>query len=80
VTIDHRVRCDEVVELVSDYLEAALSLPEREALEQHVLICADCAEYLRQLRSTVEAAARMRDDDPPLPEESLLQLFRRRPG
>jgi predicted anti-sigma-YlaC factor YlaD len=79
VPIDHRVRCDEVVELVSDYLEGALEPADREALEQHVLICSACADYIEQMRTTLALASRLRVtaplDDGQL--EPLLQLFLR---
>ena len=77
MAIGYYVRCDEVVELVSDYLEHALDATETEAIEQHVLICAGCADYIEQMRSTLQLAGRLRRDGV-LDEagfEPLLRLF-----
>jgi predicted anti-sigma-YlaC factor YlaD len=78
VAVGYYVRCDEVVELVSDYLEQALNPVDTEAIEQHVVICAACADYVAQLRGTLAAAGTLRDeselDDAAF--EPLLRLFR----
>ncbi|HEY6876647.1 MAG TPA: zf-HC2 domain-containing protein [Polyangiales bacterium] len=63
MAIDHRVRCDEIVELVSDYLDGDLTASEREVLEQHVLICSGCAEYVAQVRTIVKQAERLTTSD-----------------
>lgn len=72
------VRCDELVELVSDYLEHALDPVDAEALEQHMARCAACADYLAQMRRTLCLAASLATDES-LDEarlSPLLQLFR----
>jgi len=79
VAIGYYVRCDEVVELVSDYLEHALDPVDTEAIEQHVVICAACADYISQMRSTLQLAGSLRIGDE-LDEagfEPLLRLFRK---
>ena len=43
------------VRLASDYLEGALAPEERARLEQHLVICAGCANYIGQTRATVRA-------------------------
>jgi hypothetical protein len=69
--------CRELVELASDYVEDRLSLPERSRFEMHLCYCAPCKIYLRQIRSTIEAAGRLTEDDlPPGPREALLAAFR----
>jgi anti-sigma factor RsiW len=42
--------CREVVELMTDYLEGALSPADRARFEEHVSGCAGCTAYLEQLR------------------------------
>jgi len=70
------VRCQEVVEVLTDYLEGALAAEDREALEQHLLACAGCAAHLQQLRTTVRLTGRLSDDDVPPPiMERLLATF-----
>jgi len=70
--------CKEVVELVTDYLEQALSHDERTRFEQHLALCGGCKEYLREIRSAIDLsrklsrgtlAGNVRDD--------LLNLFRK---
>ena len=69
--------CQELVELVTEYLEGALPGPQRLAFEQHVAICPPCRGYFAQLRRTIRVAGRLREED--LPEhlrDALLSAFR----
>ena len=69
--------CVEVVELVSDYLEGALSEAERERFEEHLSACDGCTDYLDQMRITIEVVGRVEVDD--LSEQArtaLLETFR----
>jgi anti-sigma factor RsiW len=45
--------CRELVELVTDYLEGALSDADRARFERHIAGCEHCAAYLRQMRETI---------------------------
>lgn len=54
------LRCDQLVELASDYLEKELNAADAEQLEQHLLICGACAEYLAQIRAVREGARKLR--------------------
>jgi anti-sigma factor RsiW len=45
--------CQELVELVTDYLEGALSPGERARFEAHVAQCKHCPTYLDQMRTTI---------------------------
>ena len=55
--------CQEIVELVTDYLEGAMPLDERARFEQHLVICDACALYLAQMRQTLRATGALRPDD-----------------
>lgn len=73
-----RVVCRKAVELVTDYLEGALSARERERLEAHLADCPHCTEYFRQMRATIAAAGRVEPES--LSEEArteLVALYRR---
>jgi anti-sigma factor RsiW len=48
--------CRELVGLVTDYWEGALSPAERTRFERHIDGCEHCTVYLEQLRLTVEVA------------------------
>jgi anti-sigma factor RsiW len=49
------VACQQVVELVTDYLEGALDEDVATALEAHLGLCSGCAEYIEQMRATIRA-------------------------
>ena len=71
------VTCQEVVELVSDYLDDALPPGEASLFEQHVNFCDGCDWYLDQMRSTVAAVGRITEADvPPETRDRLLAAFR----
>ena len=50
---DDGLSCRELVELVSDYLEGALTRTEHSRFEAHIGGCDHCAAYLRQMRETL---------------------------
>jgi anti-sigma factor RsiW len=55
--------CQQVVELVTDYLEGALSRSQRRRFESHLADCEHCTEYLEQMRATIAPAGRLRVAD-----------------
>lgn len=56
--------CQELVELVTEYVEGRLSPTDRTRFEAHLSACDACGTYLEQYRQTIQALGR-------LPEESL---------
>ena len=69
--------CQELVELVTDYLDGALPEAERLRFEAHLADCAGCRNYLAQFRRTIAAVGTLRPEDlPPEVEQELLALFR----
>ena len=71
------MRCREVVELMTDYLEDALPARDRERFEQHIAGCDGCRAYLAQLRATLRAMTSF--EDVAIPErvqEELVRAFR----
>jgi anti-sigma factor RsiW len=68
--------CQEVVELVTDYLEGELSPDDNARFEQHIQECLWCARYLEQMRVTIETVGRL-DEESISPEarDSLLVAF-----
>jgi len=70
--------CQEVVELISDYLEDALSPSDRRRLEQHLAGCPHCTAYLAQMRETLRVAGRLTPEDlSPEMTEEFSEIFRR---
>ena len=71
------VSCQEVVELVSDYLEQALPAERAAVFEQHLNFCEGCVVYVDQVRSTVQSVGELRPEDvPPETRAKLLAAFR----
>jgi anti-sigma factor RsiW len=69
--------CQELVEIITDYLEGALSPADRERFVAHIRGCGGCTAYLDQMRQTVAALGRLREEDIPGPAlEPLLVAFR----
>lgn len=72
-----QLTCQELVELVTDYLEGALSPAEIQTLESHLSTCRSCGNYISQMRHTIELTGKLTEDDiaPPARDE-LLNVFR----
>ncbi len=69
--------CQELVELVTDYLEGALSPADLRRFEDHLAGCDGCTEYIAQFRRTIELAGTLAPDDlTPEAESALLGVFR----
>ena len=69
--------CQELVELVTDYLENALSADERARFEAHIGRCDGCTVYLRQMRQTIELTGSLSLEAlSPEAERALLHAFR----
>ena len=64
--------CRELVELVSDYVEGVLTDTERARFERHIAGCADCTRYVAQIRVTILAAGRLREEAVPAGVRDLL--------
>jgi len=63
-------------ELVTDYMEGALSLPRRLAARLHLTQCAACRHYFDQMRRTVQLLRQGGPNGPgPGVEEGLLQAM-----
>ncbi len=57
-----QLTCRELVEIVTDYLEGALTGAERKRFEEHVGECEGCLGYLDQIRTTIEIAGQVTVD------------------
>ena len=70
--------CQQVVELVTDYLEGVLSDADRQRFERHLAGCPHCTEYLAQMRETIRLAGRVAPEDlTPGMRTELTDLYRR---
>jgi anti-sigma factor RsiW len=69
--------CDQVVELVTEYLDGCLDAGILAAFEAHLVECDDCDVYLDQIRRTIAITGSVSADV--LPEQTragLLKAFR----
>jgi anti-sigma factor RsiW len=76
MTLARELTCQQVVELITAYLEDALVPAERERFEEHLARCAGCSAYLAQMRETVALAGHVELRLPPELEGRLLEAFR----
>ena len=71
------VVCQQAVELVTDYLEGALSRRDRARFEAHLAACPHCTEYLAQMRATIAAMGRIEPETlAPEVRDDLVALYR----
>jgi len=76
-TNEEELACQELVEIVNNYLEGALPEADRERFDAHLEICEGCRRYLDQMRMTIRVAGTLTEDDlDPDARDQLLQLFR----
>ncbi len=58
---DLRITCADSVELVTDYLESALSASDLADFEAHLSLCEGCQVFVDQIRQTVTMTSHSRD-------------------
>ena len=69
--------CQELVELVTEYLEGALSPGDWRRFDAHIAGCDGCTLYLEQIRETIRLTGTLTPDDlTPEAEKALLDAFR----
>jgi len=62
--------CQELVELVTEYLEDTLAPSERVRFDAHLSTCPGCTAYIEQMRTTIRVLGK-------LSEESVSEAARR---
>ncbi len=69
--------CQELVELVTDYLEGAMPPSERERFEMHLVYCRGCDNYVEQMRETLRVVGHLTEDSlDSRVRDALLDAFR----
>ena len=69
--------CNELVELVTAYLDGSLDLENRARFDMHLLDCDGCENYLQQFRATISIVGRVPADEiDPVFRDRLLGAFR----
>ena len=72
--LDEDMACQELVELVTAYLEGYLATAERARFEEHLATCSGCRTYLEQMRMTLRALECV--PEPSISTEAREQLLR----
>jgi anti-sigma factor RsiW len=68
--------CQQLVELVTDYFEDALSPAERDRFDAHLKVCPGCEYYLEQMRTTMRLVKETNELDGRPEVAELLDMFR----
>lgn len=77
MTTSNELSCQELVELVTEYLEGTLPAHERVRFEDHLAICPACSNYLDQMRQTIQMVGALKEEAiPDDAKEQLLRAFR----
>jgi anti-sigma factor RsiW len=74
MTSSDELSCQELIELVTDYIEGTLSPEDRARFEKHVTSCSGCRAYLAQMRRTIEIVGMLEARD--IPDDARDQLLR----
>jgi anti-sigma factor RsiW len=69
--------CNELVELVTAYLDGALDDETHARVEAHLTTCDGCVNYIQQIRETVQTVGKIRDQElDPAFRSRLLDAFK----
>lgn len=69
--------CQQITELVTEYLEGAMPFSDRLMFQAHIAMCPTCKNYLRQMELTIDSAGELPPE--PIPDEvsqDLMEAFR----
>jgi len=69
--------CQEVIELLSSYIEGGLTADDRRRVDEHLALCDGCTTYLEQMRETIRLSGMVTEEQVPEDEKAaLLAAFR----
>jgi anti-sigma factor RsiW len=77
VTTNRSLTCQELTEVLTDYLEGVMSPEDVARFEAHLALCDGCVTYVEQMRQTIRTvhALRPTDVEATVPDD-LLAAFR----
>ena len=73
----HDMICQELVEVLTEYLDGTIGAHDRARLDAHIAVCDDCQVYLQEFKTTIALADRA--GEPKMSSElrnNLLHAFR----
>jgi anti-sigma factor RsiW len=75
--VTRMMTCQELVELVTDYLDDQLDEGQRARFDEHLGECPPCVVYVEEMRMTIDVLGRMPPESlSPDAERELLAAFR----
>jgi anti-sigma factor RsiW len=73
----HDLTCEELVEIITDYVEGTMPEVERRRFDEHLAVCSGCEHYVEQMRSTIQVVGSLREEMiAPETRDALLAMFR----
>jgi predicted anti-sigma-YlaC factor YlaD len=77
VSNNNEMTCQELVEVITNYLENKMSPAERARFETHLAGCKGCTNYLNQMRRTIKVVGELTEETiEPQAKDELLKVFR----
>ncbi len=74
--MENDLTCQELVELITDYLEGQLPETTRQQIERHLAGCEGCTNYLQQMQQTMQLTGQLHEEElSPGQRDDLLKLF-----
>lgn len=67
--------CDDVIQLLTDYIDGELEPEAQTRLDLHFKICPPCVSFLQTFRATIEMTGTFRCEDIPEPVSEKLHAF-----
>jgi anti-sigma factor (TIGR02949 family) len=76
--VNNELSCQEMIEVVTNYLDGALPPDEQQQFERHLSYCPGCATYVDQMRETIRQTGVVPREEslPPALREGILAQFR----
>jgi primosomal protein N'' len=76
--MNEEFKCQEMIEVVTNYLESALPPNEQERFERHLSYCAGCSTYVDQMRETITQTGKVPREEslPTALREQIVAQFR----
>jgi len=60
VSTSRSITCQELTEVLTDYLEGVMPREDSARLEAHLELCEGCVNYVTQMRQTLDATRQLR--------------------
>lgn len=69
------ITCQDLTDLITEYLEGSMSFSERVRFQIHLGFCQGCRNYLNQMKTTIRTVGKLPAE--PIPDEVRDELLKR---